>query len=224
MDAGRIRTLAWVAAALVAGGAAGFFKDDPRLTVAPAVADTVPVSAEQRAAGFGFGPDVSASDRAWIEAALASARPEALTLISEIDGTVVLGATPGPMMGVTRLGLEPTRVELNFTELNGRRIIDRGNVLLHELGHVVDYKLVDQPLNDRVDAGIPRSGACGEHFGVRTGVCAEPEERFADTFAKWALRGRVSGLGAGYGIPTPSSLEDWGAPLAVLAREVSLRR
>ncbi len=44
MDAGRIRTLAWVAAALVAGGAAGFFKDDPRLTVAPAVADTVPVS------------------------------------------------------------------------------------------------------------------------------------------------------------------------------------
>ena len=43
------------------------------------------------------------------------------------------------------------------------------------------------------------------------------EERFADTFAKWALNGAVSEVGAGYGIATPASIEDWGAPLGRLA-------
>ena len=50
-----------------------------------------------------------------------------------------------------------------------------------------------------------------------TGSCAEPAERFADTFAKWALRGGVSAVGAGYEVANPPSLEDWGAPLAALS-------
>ena len=54
------------------------------------------------------------------------------------------------------------------------------------------------------------------------GDCTVPAERFADTFAKWALRGAVSATGAGYGVATPASLEDWGAPLAKLAIEIEV--
>ena len=59
----------------------------------------------------------------------------------------------------------------------------------------------------------------------RRRLCAFPE-RFADTFAKWALRGELSLAGAGYGLPAPASLEEWGAPLAKLAvdLEVASRR
>ena len=46
------------------------------------------------------------------------------------------------------------------------------------------------------------------------------QERFADTFAKWALRGEMSITGAGYSLAAPASLEDWGAPLARMAVEL----
>ena len=76
--------------------------------------------------------------------------------------------------------------------------------------------MVPEALNAELDAGIPSGGPCISP-GDALGACAEPEERFADTFAKWALRGAVSAAGAGYGIPAPASLEDWGAPLGALA-------
>jgi hypothetical protein len=73
---------------------------------------------------------------------------------------------------------------------------------------------VPDDLRDRLAAQVPVTGTC---FTADTGDCAAPQERFADTFAKWALRGAVSVAGAGYSIPMPASLEDWGAPLAALA-------
>ena len=91
--------------------------------------------------------------------------------------------------------------------------------MIHELGHVVDYALVPDALRDRLAAAVPRTGACPE--GVRAD-CAQAQERFADTFAKWALRGAVSAVGAGYSLPAPASLEDWGAPLAELAVELEV--
>ena len=48
-------------------------------------------------------------------------------------------------------------------------------------------------------------------------------QRFADTFAKWALRGRISLAGSGYGIPAPASIEDSGAPLGLLAAQLNAR-
>jgi hypothetical protein len=75
----------------------------------------------------------------------------------------------------------------------------------------------------QLDAGIPPSRDCGEALDG-AGGCSAVEERFADTFAKWALRGRFSIAGSGYGVPTPPSLEDWGAPLARLAIELDLRK
>ncbi|MEZ0293583.1 MAG: hypothetical protein ACAH82_13650 [Solirubrobacteraceae bacterium] len=177
--------------------------------------DTVDVTAAARAAGPAFAADVPAADRAWVRAALASARPEAARLIAEVDGLVrfsVFSAGPDAPLGVTRSDERGFDVSFNVAQLDGRHAYDRPTVVLHELGHVVDFALVPRALNQRLDAGIPRGGPCGAAID-----CDRTEERFADTFAKWALLGAVSAAGAGYGIAAPPSLEDWGAPLADLA-------
>jgi hypothetical protein len=199
---------------------------------APAVAPgTAPLTGAQRAGGLRFGPEVTASDRRWILAAIASARPEARRLIGEIDGTVVIhthtgsplrvpgAGTGGLAVGYADSGPRGSQVMIWADPLNGRRVVDRAQVVLHELGHVLDYVLVSDALAAQLDAGIPQRGVCGPTPDGPVGACTAPEERFADTFAKWALRGAVSAVGAGYTIPTPPSLEDWGAPLAHLAAE-----
>jgi hypothetical protein len=184
--------------------------------------DTARITEEDRAAGATFAPQVAAADRAWIEAAIASARPEAQALIGQVDGLVVFRT----VLGGDPLGLTSTRflgdvasftIDLNIAELDGRRVQDRNVVVLHELGHVIDHALVPQALGARLEAAIPPAGACAQGAVVLSGSCTEPAERFADTFAKWALRGAVSVAGAGYGVPNPPSLEDWGAPLIALA-------
>jgi hypothetical protein len=183
---------------------------------------TTIVSDETRAAGLIFAPGVAPGDQAWILAAMAKARPEAQALIGEVDGTVEVTTHQGFPLGVTRMapreGTERmVQISLDIGLLNGRRTIDRDVVMLHEFGHVVDFLLVDEELNAKLEAGIPRTGTCVQDEQGSAGSCAEPQERFADTFAKWALRGRVSAAGAGYGIVSPPSLEDWGAPLTVLS-------
>ena len=177
--------------------------------------DTVDITAAARAAGPTFAPGVPAADRAWVRTALAAARPEAARLIAETDGLVrfsVFSAGLDAPLGVTRSHEHGFDVSLNVAQLDGSRAADRATVLLHELGHVIDFALVPRALDASLDAGIPRGGPCGAAID-----CDRPEERFADTFAKWALNGAVSAAGAGYGIAAPASLEDWGAPLAQLA-------
>jgi hypothetical protein len=176
--------------------------------------DTVEIGDAARAAGLTFAPTVTPTDRAWILDAVARARPEAARLIAEVDGLVVVGtfAQGGTTMGVTRSHERGFAVDLNVAYLNGERVADRATVVLHELGHVIDFALVPTETNAQLDAGIPHGGDCGAAVD-----CHRPEERFADTFAKWALNGAVSEVGAGYGIPVPASIEDWGAPLAALS-------
>ena len=107
----------------------------------------------------------------------------------------------------------------NLAYLDGERKLDRDSTVAHELGHVIDAALVAPELRNRLAASLPPSGGC---ITQDTGDCTSSEERFADTFAKWALRGEVSVVGAGYAVATPASLEDWGAPLASLAIEVEV--
>ena len=177
--------------------------------------DTIIVTGEARAAGLRFAPEVGPADQAWILAAIAAARPEAAALLAEVDGLVTVGVLP-PLgdgtLGVTRSGPMGFEVDLDVTRLNADRAMDRTTVVLHELGHVIDFALVDAATGRALDAQIPRGGPCGVAAG-----CDMPEERFADTFAKWALRGAVSAGGAGYGVPSPDSVEGWGAPLGALA-------
>ena len=162
---------------------------------------------------------IAPRDEAWIRAAVAEARPEAAQLIDDVDGTVTFRAVyepSAPWAGLTT-SVSPHRytVTLNLSYLNGSRgPTIRDDVVLHELGHVIDFEVVPRDLSDRLAAQVPVTGTC---FTADTGDCASPRERFADTFAKWALRGAVSVAGAGYSIPMPASLEDWGAPLSALA-------
>jgi hypothetical protein len=144
-------------------------------------------------------------------------------LIAEVDGLIEVRTHVGDPFGVTEL-TPPTGyvMGLDIGAMDRDRIQDREATVLHELGHVIDHALVTPALNRTLDDSIPR-GACASADGL-TGSCTALEERFADTFAKWALRGGVSVVGAGYGVATPASLEDWGAPLGQLAIEVSTRR
>jgi hypothetical protein len=178
---------------------------------------TVRVDSGLRDRGVAFSPEVTAADRAWILAAVASARPEAQRLIGEVDGALTFrtgGSVPsapgGETIGLAESGPDGFRIWLNVARLDHDRTVDRPTAVLHELGHVVDYALVAPELGRQLDAAIPPDPAM-------------VEERFADTFAKWALRGSVSIAGAGYRIPTPSSLEDWGAPLGALAASLPPR-
>lgn len=191
----------------------GRIQADGRLTTSDG--DTVDITREARAAGLRFGSDVAPADRAWILAAIARARPESARLIGEVDGLVRIGtAVEDDALGLTRSGPRGFTVDLDVRRLNNDRLMDRATVVLHELGHVIDFALVPEAVNAALDEQIPRGGPCGLAID-----CELPEERFADTFAKWALNGAVSEVGAGYGIAMPVSLEGWGAPLA----ELSLR-
>jgi hypothetical protein len=181
-----------------------------------AAASSSPVNPADRAAGLTFA-GVSPADQAWIEAAIAKARPEAATLIDEVDGLVTIrtASVPNaPWVGVTSPSRGRYTIGLNLAYLDGQRAADRDVTVLHELGHVVDFVLVDDAERDRMAAEVPVSGSC---FTADTGDCTAAAERFADTFAKWALRGAVSTVGAGYGVPMPPSIEDWGEPLGILA-------
>jgi hypothetical protein len=190
----------------------GEAQGDGRLTTSDG--DTVDITGEARAAGLTFAPGVAPGDRAWILQAIGRARPEAARLIAEVDGLVVIRTftAGGTTVGVTRGHDRGFTVDLNVGYLNGEHALDRATVVLHELGHVVDFALVPAALDARLDAQIPRGGPCEAVID-----CDLPEERFADTFAKWSLNGAVSEVGAGYGIPMPASIEDWGAPLAELS-------
>jgi hypothetical protein len=179
-----------------------------------ATAASGPVSADQRAATLRFAPGVTPEDRAWILAAVGSARPEARRLIDEIDGLVEMRTDlrHDQAIGMAQMHGDSATISLDARLLNGERAVDRGAALLHELGHVIDFVLVDDAVRQRMDGAIPQLGT------------PAVEERFAETFAKWALNGRVSIAGDGYGIPNPPSIEDWGAPLAQLAIELDLER
>jgi hypothetical protein len=179
------------------------------------------LTAEARAASLTFGPTVDPSDQQWIRAAIAQARPEAQALIAAIDGLVTIDTVsePGaPWVGLAQEGTDDIR--LNVAYLDGERKQDRPTAVLHELGHVIDFELIPDEQMRQLAGAIPAGG--GGCLTAETGDCTVPEERFADTFAKWALRGSVSVIGAGYGVMSPASLESWGQPLGLIAAQLSV--
>jgi hypothetical protein len=186
---------------------------------------TMEVSADARAATLRFAPGVKPADRAWVMAAIQAARPEAQRLIAEIDGLVEIRTDlpRGEAIGLAMMSQDGAVVNFDVGSLNGDRALDRNVVVLHELGHVIDFQLVSDELVQELDRLVPSVGSCGASAVLPTGACTVTEERFADTFAKWALRGRISLAGSGYGIPAPASIEDWGAPLGLLAARLNTR-
>jgi hypothetical protein len=175
------------------------------------------VTAAERAASFTFAPDVVPYDRQAILDAVAASQPEARRLIDTVDGLVDLevGPTPAGAVGVTQQVGTRFHVLLNLgaaARSNGQRAIDR--LVLHELGHVVDFALVPDTLRTQLVAQVPHGYGCED--GV-TGACANPREIFAESFAKWATGDIGVNLNLGYAVPPPAHLAVWGAPLAALA-------
>ena len=193
------------------------------VTVAGCGGDDGGIDPAVKAATFRFADTVAPADREWILTAVDKIRPEARQLIDNVDGMTVLSTYSDPgggAVGMMReVGESSYEVTFNLAYLNGDRKLDRDTTVAHELGHVVDVALVAPELRDRLAAALPPSGGC---VMEGTGDCTSPQERFADTFAKWALRGAVSVAGAGYAVATPASLEDWGAALAALAIEIGV--
>jgi hypothetical protein len=157
-----------------------------------------PVSKEVQAAGLRFAPGVPAGDQQWILAAIENARPEARSLIDDVDGMVVVTTFSEPggrAVGMMRpTGPDAYEVSFNVAYLDADRKIDRDSTVIHELGHVVDAALVPPELRNRLAAELPSVGGCRT---AERNDCASPPERFADTFAKWALRGADSSVAGG---------------------------
>jgi hypothetical protein len=191
-----------------------------RLDAATARRDGLPVlPASARAATFGFAPGTAPADRAAVLQAVAGTRPAARRLVGLVDGLVDvrIGPTGQPgAIGLTQPGPRYT-VTLDLGTVSrafGQRGIDR--VVLHELGHVLDFALLPDDVMARLQAGIPTGFGCDR--GI-SGACATPPERFAESFAKWATGDIGVDLGAGYKIPPPGpTLDAWGAPLERLGR------
>jgi hypothetical protein len=183
-------------------------------TSAPA-ASAVRAAMPDRVAGLRFAPDVHSLDRRAVLDAIASARPEARRLIDLVDGAVTVEVGPVGRPGAVGL-TDPTGARY-LVALDLARVVRRGGergvrrLVLHELGHVVRFALVSPALMHRLDAQVPRGYPCPP--GRPTSACAPDEERFAETFAKWASGDLGVQLSLGYAVPPPASLEAWGEPL-----------
>ena len=172
-----------------------------------------------RRAGFRFEPTVAPADRQAFLDAVAAARPEARRLIALVDGLVDVRigptGTPGAI-GLTEDGEPGYRVTIDLGLVLARygpRGVER--TVLHELGHVVDHALLTDDGTAALNDGIPVGLGCEEGM---LGGCANREERFAESFAKWALDDIGVNLEIGYKVPPPAApLDVWGAPLARLA-------
>jgi len=174
---------------------------------------------EIRASTFRFDRTVTPEHRAVFLAAVAGARPQARRLIDLVDGlvTVSIGVPPRDRaIGLTRFDGEDYDVIVEIVGVvqhHGGRGVSA--LILHELGHVVDRALVPDDLMAQLDAYIPTGELCRP--GEPTGACATVQERFADTFAKWAMDDLGVYGTVGYRILPPVPIGRWGEPLARLA-------
>lgn len=180
-----------------------------------------PLDDAVRDAALAYSSDVPADVRVWVASAIARTRPEARRLIDAVDGqvTVQVHRTDGLVAGFVQP--LPGGFTLSLDESGLRSAGDeiRKHVIVHELGHVVDLALVPADMNATLDRSVPRIGGCTGD-GIDAG-CASAEERFADTFAKWALGDPVvlsGSVSAGYRVAPPPNLALWGEPLHGLDR------
>lgn len=217
-----------LAAVVLAIGAAAIFSQvslKPRVVEGDAGAfyavvgtNGAALDAATRARAMTFDPSVPPAAQKIVTDAIAAARPEARRLIDLVDGivTVKVGPTGSESVGVTSGNGERFDVVLDLDLVNqqhGPRGISR--LVLHEFGHVVDYAIVPTALDSQLNAGIPTGYACVP--GQPTSSCAPREERFAETFAKWANGDIGINLNIGYAVMPPTvDLDTWGAPLATL--------
>jgi hypothetical protein len=187
-------------------GLLGLPKPQPATSTIPHSRPVGHVTAQERAATFTFPPGLAPADRDVILTAVAHARPEAQAIIAAIDGLVDIrvGQIPGASGMASPTG-DRFLVSLDLAMVSraaGQRAIDM--LVLHELGHVIDFALIGPELDAQLDAGIPRGYGC------------DVMERFAESFAKWSTGDIGVNLNLGYKVPPPGNLDAWGASLVGL--------
>lgn len=171
----------------------------------------------QRAGALSFAPQTNPVDMQVVRDAIAGARPDARRLIDAVDGavTIIVGPTGrGTAVGMTQqtaAGFEVTLDLGTVSSAAGERGIVR--MVLHEMGHVVDHALVPPAMRAQLDAGIPPGYPCTEVTDPACAGRSAREERFAESFAKWATEDIGIGLSLGYSVLPPYDLTGWGAPL-----------
>lgn len=165
-----------------------------------------------------FDASIAPSDQQLVRQVIAEAGPEARRLVELVAGLVTVSvAKPGPgVAGQAAPNATGYVVTLDLGGVyrsGGMRAIRR--LVVHELAHVVDHALVGDTLEAQLDAATPPGFGCDD--GI-SGGCAVREERFAESFAKWATGDIGSDLYLGYRVPPPASLSGWGDPLAAITR------
>jgi hypothetical protein len=178
-------------------------------------AGTLELKAGLRDGTFTFAPEVSPADRALVLKAVASSRPEARRLVAMVDGLVDLsiGSAGDGAAGRTVIGGARYPVILDLAgawQRGTQRAVNR--LVMHELAHVIDDALLTDAVVRPLVAAVPRGWGCEEGT---SGACAPGEERFAESFAKWATGDIGVDVYLGYAVPPPEpSLESWGRALA----------
>lgn len=170
------------------------------------------------AAALRFTPTIAAGDQEIVRRAVAEARPEARRLARLVAGLVTISISDlgSDIAGETRPTEGGYDVVLDLGAVYrsaGMRGVRR--LVLHELAHVIDHALVGRDLEAQLDAATPTGFGCDDG---KSGGCAAREERFAESFAKWATGDIGHDLYIGYRVPPPRSLSGWGGPLSVLER------
>ncbi len=191
--------------------------DGAATTAAPAAGTRYALKTLPPTASLRFAPNVAPSDQQAVRDAVAAAGPQARRLVALVAGlvTVSVGAPRPGVAGQTRSTPTGYDVELDLGPVyrsNGLRGVRR--LVLHELAHVVDDALVPSALERELDAATPVGLGCDD--GGLSGACAAREERFAESFAKWATGDIGVDVYLGYRVPPPTSLRHWGDPLAAL--------
>ncbi|HEX6389927.1 MAG TPA: hypothetical protein VFZ89_10775 [Solirubrobacteraceae bacterium] len=211
-----VRSLVLLGAALAA---AVMLSAQPQRKSAARASAGFALTAAEREGALRFMPGTHPSDADVVRRAIAAARPEARRLIDLADGavTVAVGATTPGTSGNTRSGSEGFLVTLDLATVD-RTLGPRGvsRLVMHELGHVVDLALLSPALRAQLDAEIPQGYPCAAAGDPSCAGRSAREERFAETFAKWATGDIGFGLEIGYRVLPPPSLDAWGAPLATV--------
>ena len=169
-------------------------------------------------ASIRFEGAIAASDQQIVRRVVAEARPEARRLVELVAGLVTItvgrpGARVAGSAGPTADGYSVVLDLGGVYRSSGMRGVRR--LVLHELAHVVDHALVPSALEAQLDAATPAGFGCD---GNVAGGCAAREERFAESFAKWATGDIGNDLYLGYRVPPPASLSGWGRPLEAIGR------
>lgn len=187
-----------------------------RLTASPdgSALPPLPPSAPLR-----FAATVAASDQQVVRDAIAGARPEVRRLVELVAGLVKVSVSSPERAIAGRMRTTPAGYDVQLDlgpvyRASGMRGVRR--LVLHELAHVVDHALVPVALERELDAATPGGFGCDD--GGRSGACAAREERFAESFAKWATGDIGIDIHLGYRVPPPTSLQHWGDALAAIAR------